>query len=87
MFLKFFIGLIVLGLTGGSIAQEGGVSQGLVDESDLLRFSGGTPAPWGISMELRMSSIPFATEDDVVSDLVPNFHYEGERYFPRGRGI
>ncbi len=35
-------------------------------------------------MGLRMGSIPFATKDDVVSDIFPNFFYEGERFFLRG---
>ena len=39
---------------------------------------------WGVFMGFRTASIPFATEDDVVTDIFPNFYYEGERYFLRG---
>lgn len=82
--LVFGLGSLLLGSFGTLQAGEDGFQDESFNESHLLRFPEEASPEWGISMGLRTASIPFATEDDVVSDIFPNFHYEGERFFLRG---
>lgn len=77
-------GAAILAQAGTIQAGEEVVSRESFDESDLLRFDEKATPEWGLFMGLRAASIPFATQDDVVSDIFPNFYYEGERFFLRG---
>lgn len=84
---KYSLGLIVLSMSGVLHAGEERPSTPEIssfDESYLLRFPEKASPPWGIFMGFRTASIPFRTKDDVVSDIFPNFYYEGERFFLRG---
>lgn len=39
---------------------------------------------WGVGVLTRYAQIPFATEDDTVTSLVPMMFYQGEVFFIRG---
>jgi len=45
-----------------------------------------TQAPdlWGISLAYRIAEIPYASDEDTVSDVVPLIFYENGRFFWRG---
>ncbi len=42
------------------------------------------PDLWGIALTFRTAEIPFAAEEDTVSDVVPLLFYEDGRFFWRG---
>ena len=43
------------------------------------------PRVWGIAMGMRSADIPFATEEDTVSDIIPLMFYDDDgRFFLRG---
>ncbi|MCM2681073.1 MipA/OmpV family protein [Echinimonas agarilytica] len=39
---------------------------------------------WGIAIGMRYTSIPFATEKDTVTDVIPLFFYRGEHFYLDG---
>lgn len=84
MKMRLLSSLGTLGILGTLHAGEDRLQNDTFDESYLLRVPKEKAPEWGVFMGLRTASIPFATQDDVVSDIFPNFYYEGERFFLRG---
>lgn len=72
-----------LGMVENLPAGEFPALEGSVADRTILEFPDNSK-PWGLFMGLRASSIPFAAENDFVTDVFPNFYYEGERFFLRG---
>lgn len=81
---KCIVVATTLGAIGSLFAGTDAMSHRAFNEQNLLRFSEDSQPSWGVFMGLRTSSIPFAAEDSVVTDIFPNFYYEGERFFLRG---
>jgi outer membrane protein len=51
---------------------------------EAVEENGSVQADWGIAIAVRTASIPYASQNDSVSSVVPMLFYEGERGFWRG---
>lgn len=73
--------LIFIAHAGESTSEK---SSTLPKISPLLQPVENDDTKWGVAIGLRYSKTSFIGEDSTISDILPLFYYEGERFFIRG---